>query len=498
MNPALIGGAALDGFVLSGWLFVKLIALIYAIAFLSFGVQARGLIGTGGILPVGDYVARMQQVLGRRAFWNSPTLFFLNASDTAILMVVILGVACACLLFLGVLPHLMLLMLFGLYLSLVNGGQVFMSYQWDALLLETGFLTLFFSPTSPLALWLLWWLLFRLMLLSGTVKLLSGDRCWRDLTALYYHYQTQPLPTALAWYAHRLPNWFQRFSVAVMYVIEVALPFLIFAPPPWRYVALCGFMLLQGLIVATGNYTFFNLLTLALIVLLIDDGLWACLLPADAMSLVAEGVAAVGLSWPLSLWSGSWSGAVLMGIGLGVGVPYVVLSFLQMALVFYPRAVPNAVRIVLRALMPFHVINNYGLFAVMTRRRPEIILEGSDDGETWHAYEFRYKPGDLKRRPRWVQPHQPRLDWQMWFAALKRYQENPWFLNFVVRLLQGSPEVLRLLARNPFPEQPPTYIRAVLYNYTFSNWSTRRSTGAWWVREPAGLYLPTVSRNVFD
>ena len=327
---------------------------------------------------------------------------------------------------------------------------------------------------------LLWWLLFRLMVSSGVVKLASGDPAWHHLTALSYHYETQPLPTWIGWYAHQLPRAFQVVSCAVMFAIELGAPWLILGPSRVRHGACAALIGLQLLIAATGNYCFFNLLTVALCVLLLDDTVWPRALRERFTR--TPPAAPRPRRWP------RW-----------VLVPVVVVLLLDSAarmdgLIGPRRPWPAPVTAFLAALEPLQVVNSYGLFAVMTTSRPEIIVEGSDDGTTWQAYDFKYKPGDLRRRPAFVAPHQPRLDWQLWFAALAgNYRGAPWFLRFLQEILQGSPDVLALLAANPFPGHPPRYVRASLYDYHFTNPTTRRADGAWWRRDRQGLYCPALS-----
>jgi len=317
--------------------------------------------------------------------------------------------------------------------------------------------------------WLFRWLLFRLMLLSGAVKLLSGDITWRTLAALNFHYYTQPLPTPVAWYMHQLPGWFQEASIVVMFAIELGAPFLIFTPRRVRFFAGSCIVFLQVMIFLTGNYTYFNLLAIALCVLLLDD-------------------AALGRCAPRT--------NKLKGVPLVVAAVILLISSGQLMAEFF-GGMPAPARFAQRVFAPFYLTNTYGLFAVMTTVRHEIIVQGSNDRAQWRDYEFKYKPGAVDRPPRWVAPHQPRLDWQMWFAALGSYHNNPWFVNFVFRLLQGSPDVLALLGRDPFSGAPPRYIRALFYDYTFTDFETRRRTGAWWKREPRGTYLPAVSLQDF-
>jgi hypothetical protein len=310
------------------------------------------------------------------------------------------------------------------------------------------------------------------------VKFSSGDPTWRGLTALNFHYWTQPLPTVLAWYADKLPEWFQHFSTFSVLAIEMGAPFLIFAPRRLRMFGATVLLGLQALIFATGNYTFFNILTAALTVFLFDDQ------------------ALRGFVWrPRPNQSSddepARSSRGARAVAAAVTLVILPLGFLHLYENF--ADLPEPVASAVSYLAPFQMVNSYGLFRVMTTGRPEIVIEGSDDGEQWLAYEFRYKPGDVTRAPRWVQPHQPRLDWQMWFAALSSYRSNPWFLALAERLLEGSPPVLALFEKNPFPNHPPKYIRAVTYDYKFSTWEERRQTGAWWHREPHGEYLPAIA-----
>ena len=465
-------------FRLASWLFLRALGIIYFIAFLSFGVQAPGLIGSQGILPVAQFLPAVRQYLGRAAYWNVPTLLWLGSSDAWLRGLWVAGVCLSLALTFGLGWRLVRLALFALYLSLVTTGQVFMGYQWDALLLEASFLAIFLG-SSPVVVWLFRWLLFRLMFLSGAVKLLSGDVTWRNFTALFYHYETQPLPTPIAWYFFQLPHWFQRFSVGVVFFVELLVPFLIFAPRRLRIFAAIALSIFQVLIFLTGNYAFFNLLAIALCLFLLDDRLLRRFLPArvTARSPQATGSAR----------------ALLRRVACrGLATLVIFVSAFQL-LEMFAHLRWEAADTVMAAAGPFEIVNTYGLFAVMTTTRPEIIVEGSNDGETWLPYEFKYKPGGLARRPMWVEPHQPRLDWQMWFAALGNYQSDPWTLRFMVRLLQGSPDVLRLMEKNPFPQAPPRYVRAQLYEYRFTSFAERRTTGNWWRREYKGEYLPALS-----
>jgi len=484
--------------IFTRWLFLRCLGVIYLIAFLSLGSQIKGLVGAAGILPIAPSLDAARTHFGLERYGLFPTLFWLNASDAFLVGVWWAGIFLSTLLILNILPALVLALLWALYLSLTTICREFLWFQWDILLLETGFLAIFFapfhflprktlsSPPSFLVLWLLRLLLFRLMFFSGAVKLLSGDPTWRNLTALAYHYETQPLPPWTAYTMYHLPEMFQKMSTGVTLFIELGVSFLIFAPRRWRFAGSLLFIGLQLLIMATGNYCFFNLLAIALCFLLFEDAVWPRRLREKFSPSEGEGC-------PLP-WEGSGGRRWPKWIVGPVALVILSLSFLQFSALFRAHVgLPRPAIALQRLLAPFHLVNRYGLFAVMTTSRPEIIVEGSRDGSTWLPYEFKYKPGDVQRRPRFVAPHQPRLDWQMWFAALGTYRENPWFLNFCIRLLQGSPEVLALLDKNPFPDAPPRYIRAVVYDYRFTDFATKRAEGSWWRRDVTGLYCPILS-----
>jgi predicted DCC family thiol-disulfide oxidoreductase YuxK len=462
----------------ASYLFLRLFGLIYLSAFVSFGVQAQGLVGSHGILPLTELVDALGSRFGAERFLLMPMVFWWNSSDFAIQAVCWLGAGLSVLLVLNLLPRLSLLLLYVLYLSLLYAGQEFMTYQWDTFLLETGFLALLLSFARTPGIWLLRWLLFRFMFMSGMVKLLSGDPNWWNLSALSYHLLSQPLPTPLAWYAAQLPARVLQFATAGTFFIELILPFLIFCPRRLRFCAAFGILLLQTGISLTGNYNWFNLQTMLLCLLLFDDAalqkiLPRCLqrrLPARAPQRAARRAVTVvgGALAPLIVFCG----LVEMDARFG-GNP------------------PAAAQAVDRLIEPLHIVSSYGLFAVMTTQRDEIVIEGSADGLDWREYEFRYKPGDQARRPPWNIPHQPRLDWQMWFAALEDPRRQPWFWRFLQRLLENEPSVTSLLETNPFAHKPPVYVRARFYDYTYAT-SGEKAKGLWWDRRSLGLYFPAV------
>ncbi|MGA2983417.1 MAG: lipase maturation factor family protein [Terriglobia bacterium] len=480
-------------FSLASWLFLRLVGVAYFFAFFSLATQILGLIGHNGILPAGEYLAMVNARVGSERYWFFPTLAWLSSTDTALRAMSVGGAIGSILLIFDIAPILISSLLWILYLSLVTVGQDFLAFQWDSLLLEVGFLAIFLAPWH---LWLrgsqkapppkvprllLWFLLFRLMFSSGVVKLASSDPTWRNLTALEYHYYTQPLPTPIAWYVHLAPAWFTHASAAFMFFVELAIPFLIFAPRLWRFVGGGFLILLQLLIALTGNYAFFNLLTLALCVLLFDDAFLARFFPRRLVERLR-----VVSSYPRRFSLRRW-----------VTAPFAVIIFaaglLQIADLLSLQWLPPSAFQLLADLEPVHIVNGYGLFMVMTTSRPEITIEGSNDGNTWLDYEFKFKAGDLRRAPRWVAPLQPRLDWQMWFAALGDYRSSPWFGNLMLRLLEGAPPVLALFQRNPFPQSPPKYIRALVYDYQFTTWSERQVEGEWWHRRLLRGFFPAVT-----
>lgn len=472
-------------------LFLVGLGFVYAVAFISLWVQIRGLVGAHGILPAQTLLDAVDSQLGTARLWRLPTLGWLTGgSDAALDLLCAAGTVASVLLSLGVAPPLSAIAAWALYLSLYHLGQDFLSFQWDILLLETGFLGIFYTPLawtprSPgwrrpppqVVTWLLRLLIAKLMLLSGIVKLSGGDPTWWHLTALTYHYETTCLPTWTGWYVHALPRWFHELSALMMFLIELALPFGAFGPPPLRLLSAAGFAGLMLFIGATGNYGFFNPLVIVLCLPLLDDDVLLRWLSR----------------WPPELYAANnawaWPRFVVLPVASLVlsltPVPVLLATHVDLAL-------PGPLLRLYTLQSSFHVVNGYGLFAHMTKERPEIVVEGSNDRVEWRPYEFRWKPGDPRRRPQFVQPHMPRLDWQMWFAALGSYRSSPWLLAFCERLLQGSPPVLALLGRNPFPGEPPTYLRATLYDYRFTTSAERRETGSWWTRRILRPYTPTL------
>jgi len=488
-SPALIRGHRI-----SAWLFLRLLALAYLAAFAGFLAQAQGLVGPRGILPLAQTLHAVAAQYGAARFWALPTLSWINPLDPPLQSLAGAGVLLSLALFFGIAPLPCLAGLWLLYLSLVSDGQDFMGFQWDGLLLEAGLLALLLAPwrlRSSLARdpepprparWALLWLLFRLMFSSGVVKLASGDAHWRDLSALDYHFWTQPLPLWTSWYASRMPGWFLHLSCLGVFAVELALPPLI-CHRRARKPVFWGFSGLMVLIAATGNYCFFNLLALALCVLLLEDQDWPAWLAArlKPQDLGSAGPKPIDAAGP-------------QRVALGAGLLLVVLSVPPFAeQLGLPMNWPAWIRVPEAAVAPLRSVNAYGLFAVMTTTRPEIILEGSEDGDVWKEYGFRFKPGDPSLRPGLAAPYQPRLDWQLWFAAMGPVQDSPWFGQLCYHLLRGTPEVLDLMGSNPFPQKPPRYLRAQLYEYRFSDPKTLDTQGLWWQRHLKGEFCPVMS-----
>ena len=483
-------------FALSRGLFLRLLGVVYFVAFASLAPQLPGLVGSDGLLPAAGYLERAYDLWGRGAYVQLPTLLWLWPGDALLMTLCWLGIALSVAAMIGIAPIAVFASLWTLYLSITVAGQDFLFFQWDLLLLETGVLAMLYAPAgwwppletrgppSAAARWLVWSLAFKLTFLSGVTKLLSGDETWRGLTALRYHYETQPLPTWVGWYAHHAPDWFGAVSVGVMFFIEMVAPFVAFAPPRYRRVraGACALLcLLQVLIAATGNYGFFNLLTLVLYVSLLDDTAIARVLP---WLQAPAGYARHGRPS-----RGAWRAAMVVLV--------TILAVLS-ALTFIremrrPAPMPGWSNALLGAVAPLRSVSGYGLFRVMTTERPEIVIEGSADGVTWTEYAFAWKAGDRSRAPAFVQPHMPRLDWQMWFAALDPQRQAHWLFALVDRLFQNDPTALGLLDGNPFPGEPPAFIRLVLYRYHFTT-PDEGSDEDWWRRELTGYLSQPIPR----
>ncbi len=490
-------------------LFCRGMGLIFLIATLSWWVQVDHLICKNGLVPAQellDYLDQHHVKAGAGSRWSVPSLFWITgASDPAIHLLCLLGCLCAALVLVGIVQGPALLGCWVIYLSFVTTGDTFMSFQWDILLLEAGVIAILLSSwrlrerlvsAAPLslrrqaALGLAWLLIAKLMFLSGWVKLAwagsSQPEWWPDLTALTYHYQTQPLPNVIAWFMHQMPIWFHKTSLWPMYLVELVFPFFVFFGFRLRFVAAVGFIGLMVLILLTGNFTYFNWLSIVLCLPLIADRFWPArfILPNPATP----------RKW------------VSLAVTSPVLLLLVLLNFQVIATNLHqaPKPLlttdlsPMWLDSLAGNLSPFHLCSGYGLFRTMTTDRPEIILQGSLDGRIWKNYDFKWKPDELDERPRFVAPHQPRVAWQMWFAALERqYQvrsrNSRWMEDMFVKILKGDNTVQVLFRTNPFPTDPPKFLRGKLYRFEFTTFEELRNSKDWWKKTEIGDYLPEIS-----
>ncbi|HVW87046.1 MAG TPA: lipase maturation factor family protein [Bryobacteraceae bacterium] len=461
---------------LTRFVFQRALGLVFLIAFVCAANQFRPLLGEHGLLPVPAYVRQVP-------FRASPSLFYLAPKDWAFTGAAWLGIALSCLVISGIatrytswLAALIWGLMSILYVSFVNVGQTFYGFGWESILLEAGFFSMFLG-TDRVApqmanIWILRWLEFRVMFGAGLIKL-RGDPCWRDLTCLNYHYETQPMPNPLSWYFHQAPEWTHRAGVAFNHFAELLVPFGYFLPQPVASIAGVITIVFQGMIMASGNLSWLNFLTIVLAVPLIDGRYFAWILPWRVPELQA-------------------AGTIHRGMVVALAILVVWLSVRPVRNMLSPRQVMNT------SFNPLHLVGTYGAFGGITRQRYEVIVEGTDESALtpatkWREYEFKGKPGDPARMPPQIAPYHLRLDWLMWFAAMGQYYQHPWFVHFVAKLLEGDQATLGLLRSNPFPNQPPKYVRAELYRYAFSTSGEQRKSGHWWQRELVGMWFPPVS-----
>lgn len=469
-------------------LFLRALGVIYAVAFLALARQLRALIGEQGLLPAGAYLSRVEEALGPG--WASragmPTLFWAGTSDTFMQTMSWIGLGVALTVAFGCANAVLLAALWALYLSFVHIGQIFYGYGWEILLLETGFLAIFLcpplrpgalaarSPPPAPVIWLVRWLLFRVMFGAGLIKL-RGDPCWRDLTCLLFHYETQPLPNPLSWWLQQMPGWFHQLGALWNHFIELIVPFGLFGPRRVRTVAGLLQAAFQVTLILSGNLSWLNWLTLVLCIACLDDRTLGRLFPAGMRARVEE------------------LRALRPGRSRRV-VTWVLVSCIALLSVNPVANLLSGDQIMNTSFDPLELVNTYGAFGSVGRERDEIVLQGTDDeevkeGSRWLDYEFPCKPGDVSRRPCVIAPYQYRLDWQIWFAAMSDYRQHPWLVNLVFKLLQDDPLALGLLANNPFGKRPPHAIRAELYRYEF----TRRGEKGWWKRRRIGTWLPPLT-----
>ncbi|HXE07948.1 MAG TPA: lipase maturation factor family protein [Acidobacteriaceae bacterium] len=526
------------GHLIARWLFLRALGIVYFSAFFALLFQVKGLIGTDGILPAGDLLDQAQRA-GVLRFWYVPSLLWISSSDHMLMALMWIGLIASVLLIANVWPRAMLLICFVCFLSFVSAAQEFSGYQSDGMLLEAGFLSLFLAPPGILPGWgathpparaailLLLYEWFRIYFESGVVKLASGDPTWRNLTAMYEYYQNGPLPTWIGWYAEQLPHWFQRGTAGATLFMELVLVWMAFLPRRWRIACFFIVTVWQVGVILTANYAFLNYLVLFLAILLLDDEFLRRVVPQRWRSGLKERI-----SPPLELgpkpefvsmnlgaaqqergerprdeqpedrvepdgevrafrWPGMFHSAGIAVTAVAMIWIFYATTVEMLGIVVHEVPLPASP---VAALEPFRIANQYGLFAVMTPHRYEIEFQGSNDGATWTAYPFRYKPQDPHERPRIYAPYQPRFDWNLWFASLGSWMENPLVPRTQVLLLKNDQDVLGLFDGNPFGDAPPKYVRTVLWQYWFSNREEKRMEGVWWTRKELGTYSPTIAR----
>ena len=513
------------GYLLPRWLFLRALGVIYFSAFYSLVSQIRGFLGPDGLLPAGMYLKQVAQFLGASRYWYAPTLLWLGSSDRALVALCWIGMIAALLLVFNLWPRGMLVICFVLFLSFVAAAQDFSGYQSDGMLLTAGFVSLYFAPRglrprfgaaespSRASLFLLQILWFTIYFESGVAKFFGGDPSWHDLSAMDQYYQNGPLPTWIGWYAQQLPHWVHASTVVFTLSVELFIVWMLFLPRRFRIVCFWIVTFLQAGIILTANYAFLNYIVLALGVLLLDDLYLTKFLPerwtpgvrenlkSPASDVAMDEAAPAPPPLPSSPHASPFhwqrtARAIVSDVALWLTAVvflwllyanlYILLARFRWASLLSERPVT--------LLEPFRIANAYGLFGRMTWKRYEIEFQGSNDGQNWEPYSFRNKPQNPAEAPRIYAPYQPRFDWNLWFASLGYWRENPWVLRCEQLLLIGDPDVEHLFAANPFPKAPPKQIRAVLWQYGFTDRATKRATGMWWHREYLGLYAPALER----
>jgi hypothetical protein len=516
---------------LSRWIFLRALGAIYFSAFFSLVFQIRGLIGPEGILPASEYLKSVAEQVGHARYWYAPSVLWFSSGAHMLTGLCWVGMAAAVLLVLNLWPRGMLVVCFVCFLSFVSAARDFSGYQSDGMLLEAGFLSLFLAPGGlrprlgemqpPVraALYLVLWEWFRIYFESGVAKMAGGDPEWRNFTAMDDYYQNGPLPTWIGWYVQHFPHWFHGSSAFFTLALELVLIWLAFLPRRFRIALFFVVTPWQIGIILTANYTFLNYLVLVLAFLLLDDRFLMRFCPGQRkrllldLPLTSAGHAHAPASAQLSVltspsspsiekapasrdaWRDAWRKNRFWLAPLRVAITAVLLLWIfyattaQMVWMIMSAPLPTSP---VAMLDPFRIANRYGLFAVMTRGRYEIEFQGSNDGQTWIAYPFRHKPQELNKPPRIYAPYQPRLDWNLWFASLGEWRDNPLVLRTQRRLLSNDPDVLALFAANPFPQAPPRQVRAVLWQYWFTSMAEKREHGLWWRRELLGLYAPAI------
>jgi multisubunit Na+/H+ antiporter MnhG subunit len=475
---------------LTRFMILRLLGIIYAVAFLVAINQVPALIGSHGLLPVNDFIRRVHEMLGSTgsSFMKLPSVFWFWHSDAAVLTVMWIGFILSCIVAAGYANAIIMALLWVFYLSLVHIGQEWYGYGWEIQLCETGFLAIFLCPlldmrpfprrAPPFLIIVLFrWLVCRLMLGAGLIKL-RGDEIWRNSTALYYHFETQPIPGPLSRWFHFLPHFFLRLGVWFNWLAELVAPLFVFWPRIARNIAGVVIILFQFTLILSGNLSFLNWLSIIPALACFDDGFWAKLLPKKLVGKADAASNAAADSMPMQ------TTALVVTVIVGL------LSIQPAVNLFSPNQIMNT------SFDPFELVNTYGAFGTVGRERLNVVFEGTTDNDTtdrahWQPYIYKGLPVALNRRPPQVAPYQLRLDWQMWFAAMASADDYPWTLHLVYKLLHNDPLATGLFKQNPFQNSPPKYIRAVLYRYRFAQ--PGNAQGAWWTREKLGNWLPPLS-----
>src|SRR5580692_3615301 len=518
-----------SGRLVSRWIFLRALGLIYLSAFFSLVFQIRGLIGPVGILPAGEFLRAVAESAGRGRFWYAPTAFWLSSSSNMLMAVCWIGIVASVLAVLNAWPRGALFVCFLCFLSFVSAAGEFSGYQSDGMLLEAGFIALFFAPHGlrpglgvgqpPIraSVFLLLWEWFRIYFESGVAKIASGDPEWRHFTALDEYYSNGPLPTWIGWYLQHFPHWFHAATAFLTLALELVLVFMVFLPRRWRIV--CFFIVTpwQLGVILTANYTILNYLVLALGIFLLDDRFlqrfiperwkdrWATAPTAEVaievgsanelveakVEAAESGGSAAPVDWTHSMRHQLANLQLTLTCVMFVWLFYA-SSALLVWMVWQSAPLPSGPVV---ALEPFRIADRYGLFARMTRGRYEIEFQGSMDGKNWTTYQFQNKPQDPHEAPRIYAPYQPRFDWNLWFASLSDWRSDPIVVRTEERLLAGSADVAALFKSNPFPQEPPRVVRAVIWQYWFSTRKEKREQGIWWTRQLLGLYAPTLERQ---
>jgi lipase maturation factor 1 len=497
------------------WLFLRALGLIYFSAFFSLVFQIRGLVGPDGILPAADYLEAVANSYGAGRFWFAPTLLWFSSGNHMLMGICWVGLAASLLFTLNLWPRAMLGVCFVCFLSFIAAAGDFSSYQSDGMLLEAGFIGLFFAPPglrpgmgqarppSRASLFLLQWEWFRIYFESGVAKIIGGDPQWRHLTAMDEYYQNGPLPTWIGWFVQHLPHGFHVATAFGTLALELVIVCMLFLPRRARIVCFCIVTPWEVGVILTANYAFLNYLVLALGILLLDDRFlerfaprWARLpIPVGAGAAPSAEEGPASQSWRADAWDFFRAPLIALRLsvcGLLLGWIFYATTAQLVWMVSPATWLPVSP---MTALEPFRIANRYGLFGIMTRGRYEIEFQGSDDGLNWAAYPFRYKPQDTRSAPEIYAPYQPRFDWNLWFASLGQWQEYPLVTSTEVRLLEGQADVLALFAGNPFAAKPPRQVRAVIWQYWFTTMEEKRTQGVWWRRQLLGLYAPALQRE---